>query len=66
MFSDIATSFSLFSYRLDSFFVEDLKSFDISCSLVGNALNCISDSVTLPGRTMCQVDSQTPFNCKGI
>ena len=58
------TSSVLFNHRIDPDFVDGLRNFNISCSLVGNALNCISDSVTLPGRTMCQVDSGPVFQCK--
>ena len=50
--------------RIDSSFVDDLRNFDISCVLSGNFLSCTTDSTTLPGRTMCQVDSQAPFQCK--
>ena len=51
-------------YRIDSSFVDDLRNFDISCVLSGNFLSCTTDSTTLPGRTMCQVDSQAPSHCK--
>ena len=53
-----------FLYSMDPDFVEGLRTFDISCSLSGNQLSCISDSTVLPGRTMCQIDNNIPFNCE--
>jgi hypothetical protein len=43
--------------------VEYSRTFNISCSLTGNMLSCTSDDITLPGRTMCQIDELQPVNC---
>ena len=51
-------------FRLDQHFVESLSTFNISCSLSDSLLSCTSDYTTLPGRTLCQFDSQTPVNCE--
>ena len=53
-----------FLYSLDSSFVEGLRTFDITCSLSGNLLRCMSDSTVMPGRTTCQIDNGIPFNCE--
>ena len=52
-------------FRIDASFVEGLRMFNIFCFLSDSVmLSCVSVSTTLPGRTMCQIDNQTPFLCK--
>jgi hypothetical protein len=54
-----------FYNSIDTDFVDGLRTFNISCSLNGDALSCTSDGgVTLPGRTMCVVDSEPSFQCE--
>ena len=49
--------------RINATFVEDLRTFDISCTLSSNMLSCNSASTILPERTTCQTDDD-PFPCK--
>lgn len=52
-------------YRINAAFVENLRTFDISCTLSGNMLSCESASTILPGRTTCQTAADDdPFPCK--
>lgn len=54
-----------FFRRINATFVDELTTFNMSCSLSNNntQLMCDSDSVTLPGRTMCRVDNFMPSPC---
>ena len=52
------------SCRMDPDYVDCLRTFNITCSLDGGMLECISDSVTIPGRTLCHIDGQIPVTCK--
>ena len=45
-------------------FRESLRTFNITCSLDDGLLRCRSDSVTIPGRTLCQTDDRTPVMCE--
>ena len=45
--------------------MECLRTFNITCSATGNVLSCLSDSVTLPGMTSCQIGGNlTPVSCE--
>ena len=50
-----------FLYSLDPSCVEGLRTFDITCSLSGNLLRCISDSTVMPGSSV----TVTTMNCDG-
>ena len=53
-----------FPYRMDLNYVECLRTFNITCSLDDGLLRCTSDSVTIPGRTLCQTDDRSPVICE--